>query len=119
MTPRARYYCDRHLERIAKRIKRYLLPCVSGTSIIAMLKECYSFSLYGKDRAKYNLIERYEGKVSAQLRFDKKQLRKKGEEQSKEEWRQLFNRPNPLLAMIGKSEFIGKYMPVPLVYHDT
>lgn len=112
MNAKAIYYIDRHLERIAKRIKFYLLPWVPMAGMTEALKELYGVHLIGKDSVKYNLICKYEDRISNRLLFEKNKLHAKGEAQA-----DLVYRENPLLKMISKGDdFRGSYMPIPLIY---
>lgn len=121
MNARSAYYCDRHLERIANRIKRYILPwtpSIDGASMVSILKEVYGEVLYGNDEVKYKLIHKYRDKVSPQLLFDEKKLKEKGKRQADDQMRKIVYCENPFLKMISKEPdgFQGKYLPVPIAY---
>jgi hypothetical protein len=86
----------------------------SSKEIALVLKELYEIYLTGKDSVKYDLISKYEHKISERLKRDRIALKKLGEEQAK----QLFNDilyKNPFLEMLPKEpDNWGGYMIVPL-----
>lgn len=97
-----------------QRVKRRKHFPASSSSMVAALKELYTFALYGKDEVKYELILRYEEKISSRLRADKEALRKLGKEQGKAFIKDLVFRKNPLLDLIkADSGFHGKFLPIP------
>lgn len=87
------------------------------SNFVEALKEMYGVVLNGKDEAKYNLIKRYESKVSKRLLEEKKLLRAKGETQAKEMFRPMVNSKPWYMDLRPKPSgffFIGGPFPVPL-----
>ena len=67
-----------------------------------MFKEHYTHILYGKDQVKYDLIEKYEDRVSPRLLYEKKLLREKSKVQGDQMWKELLETPSPLFKNLSK-----------------
>lgn len=101
------HYRDLRLSKKQKPLSFHLLN--------EALKEIYGIYLTGKDRVKFDLIKTYEHKVSLRLKEEFKALKKKGEIQSKQLFKDLVFSKNPFLELIPKGEFKGSYYPIPTI----
>lgn len=109
---KSEWYANHRLIRVMTP-KTYL----SVKDSVAILKEIYDTHLSLSDRAKLDLINRYDSQVSSRLKRERDQLIIKGKLQAKTLWHDLIYKDNPFLKLIPKdSGFSGKYVPIPLIY---
>lgn len=88
---------------------------ITSGDMVKALKELYDISLSDPDQAKYDLIDKYAGKVSVRLIRERELLHEKGNRQAKELWKSLIYSENPFLKMIpSEDKFKGcsYYLPV-------
>lgn len=96
---------------------KFLYELQSAT-MASILKELYSFYLEPKDQAKYDLISKYRRTVSYRLIKEYYRLHAKGTVALNPHLTNLIYEANPLLKMIPKQEFSGKYYPISLIYGE-
>lgn len=102
----------RHNRHFPRRVR----SPISISTISAILREIYEIHLDGKENATYHMLCLYEAKLSPRLIKEKAQLREKGQKQASAYMKGLVYAKNPFLSLLPKSEFAGKYTPVPLVF---
>lgn len=120
MNAKELYYLYFHFKRLEKRNERLAkkTPGMRLSSLTAMFKEYYQFSLNDRDQAKFDLITRYWDKTSVQLKYEHKKLKEKGAAQGEDNLKKIIYAKNPLLDLISSSSepWFGKYVPVPISY---
>lgn len=85
-------------------------------AIAALLKQYYESYLSEKDDATYQMICRYEDRVSPRLLLMKKAIEEMGKIQAKKMWKDIVLARNPFKELVKKRDFCGAYIPVPFKY---
>jgi hypothetical protein len=120
MTARELYYLNRHLKRLNARNKwKAKRHRASASCMSAALKEYYGHILYGKDQVKYDLIVKFESKVSRRLLSEKTELREKAKIQAEDLMNKLVFSRNPFLSITKGTDFLGGSYVAPLFYNGT
>lgn len=86
-----------------------------GPALNKALKRIYGIHLESKDLVKFELIEKYENRISERLKKDYLELKIKGEMAASELFKSLTYSDNPFLKMLKPDNFSGSYYPIPKV----
>lgn len=95
---------DQYRESRIERKKNYI-PGLNSSTLNEMFKDHYTHILYGKDQVKYDLIEKYENKVSPRLLYEKKLLRAKSKVNGDKMWKDLMQHESPFFKNLPKDKF--------------
>lgn len=90
-------------------------PKLVMSQLTSIFKDIYGINLNEIDRIKYDLIDRYQSKVSKRLEQERLSLKAKGEKQATDSLKTMIYSNNPVLKLINKKQqFTGCYYPLPI-----